>query len=176
MSNSTSSNPTATLETSLGNITLELFVDAMPITANNFIRLAKEGFYNGLHFHRVINQFMIQFGCPHSKDPESRLSGTGDSPYGTIQDEHPDHAKFSNESGTCSMANTGRPNSGGCQFFINTNHNDNLDWFSPGPSKHPVFGKVLSGMDVVSQIETTSTTTNDRPIQPIEMKTITIHD
>ena len=64
-------NPTATLKTSLGDIEVELFVDKMPITAGNFVRLAKEGFYNGLHFHRVINNFMIQFGCPHSKDPAS---------------------------------------------------------------------------------------------------------
>ncbi|NEO60939.1 MAG: peptidylprolyl isomerase, partial [Moorea sp. SIO4G2] len=61
-------NPTATLETSLGTITVELFTDVMPETAGNFIKLAKSGFYDGLHFHRVINNFMIQFGCPYSKD------------------------------------------------------------------------------------------------------------
>ena len=73
-------NPTATFETSLGTFTAELFADVMPITAGNFIKLAKEGFYNGLHFHRVIPNFMIQFGCPNSKDPNSRRAGTGDSP------------------------------------------------------------------------------------------------
>ena len=109
-------NPTATLETSLGNVEIELFTDLMPTTAGNFVELAKSGFYDGLHFHRVINGFMIQFGCPHSRDPNSPRAGTGESPNGTIQDEHPDNAKLSNEPGTLSMANTGSPNSGGCQF------------------------------------------------------------
>jgi len=81
------------------------------------------GFYDGLHFHRVINKFMIQFGCPNSKDPNDARAGTGNSSHGTIQDEHPEDAKISNEPGTLSMANTGRPNSGSCQFFINTVHN-----------------------------------------------------
>jgi cyclophilin family peptidyl-prolyl cis-trans isomerase len=96
---------------------------------------------------------MIQFGCPHSKDPDSNRAGTGGPPHGTIQDEFRDDARFSNEIGTLSMANTGAPNSGGSQFFLNTVHNDFLDWFSPGKSKHPVFGKVTEGMDVVKKIE-----------------------
>lgn len=169
-------NPTATLETSLGTFEVELFVDKMPITAGNFVKLAKSGFYDGLHFHRVINRFMLQFGCPHSKDPQSRRAGTGDGPDGTIQDEHPANAKLSNEPGTLSMANTGRPNSGSCQFFINTVHNDYLDWFSPGPSKHPVFGKVISGMDVVHAIEKTPTDANDRPKTPVQMIKVTVHE
>lgn len=99
---------------------------------------------------------MDQFGCPHSKDPKSRRAGTGGPPDGTfknlktgatetrsnggnIKDEHT--ARISNEPGTLSMANTGQPNSGGSQFFMNVVHNDFLDWFSPGESKHPVFGK-----------------------------------
>ena len=73
-------NPTAVCETSLGTFTVELFVDKMPITASNFVELAKSGFYDGLHFHRVIDKFMIQFGCPHSKDPKSPRAGTGDGP------------------------------------------------------------------------------------------------
>ena len=146
-------NPTATFETSLGSFTAEIYLDKMPVTAGNFIKLAKSGFYDGLHLHRVIKDFMIQFGCPHSKDPNDGRAGTGDSPFGRIQDEHPPDAKISNEPGTLSMANTGRPNSGGCQFFINTVHNAYLDWFSPGPSKHPVFGKITEGMDVVKKIE-----------------------
>lgn len=169
-------NPTATLETSLGTITIELFVDKMPITAGNFVKLAKSGFYDGLHFHRVINNFMLQFGCPHSRDPNSRRAGTGDGPDGTIQDEHPADAKLSNEPGTLSMANTGRPNSGSCQFFINTVHNNYLDWFSPGPSKHPVFGRVTSGMDVVHAIEKTPTDANDRPKTPVQMVKVTVHE
>lgn len=168
-------NPTATLETSLGNIEIELFTDKMPITAGNFISLARSGFYDGLHFHRVINNFMLQFGCPHSRDPNSPRAGTGDSPNGTIKDEHPADAKISNEPGTLSMANTGRPNSGSCQFFINTVHNAYLDFFTPGQSKHPVFGRVTSGMDVVHKIEKTPTR-SDRPITPVKMIKVTVHE
>lgn len=167
-------NPTALLETSLGNIRVELFIDQMPDTAGNFIKLAKSGFYDGLHFHRVINNFMLQFGCPHSKDPNSRLAGTGDGPGGTIRDEFT--AKLSNEPGTLSMANTGAPNSGSCQFFINTVHNKFLDWFSPGASKHPVFGKVIEGMDVVTKIEKGPTDANDRPRTPVKMLRVTVQD
>ena len=170
------SNPTATLETSLGNVEVELFTDKMPVTAGNFIELAKAGFYDGLHFHRVIDGFMIQFGCPHSRDPKSPRAGTGESPNGNIQDEHPADAQISNEPGTLSMANTGRPNSGGSQFFINTAHNAYLDWFSPGPSKHPVFGKVVSGLDVIKAIESTPTGAGDRPVTPVQMIKVTIHD
>lgn len=169
-------NPTATFETSLGTFTAELFVDKMPTTAGNFLRLAKEGFYDGLHFHRVISDFMIQFGCPHSRDPNSPRAGTGDSPYGRIQDEHPADAKISNQPGTLSMANTGQPNSGGCQFFINTVDNARLDWFTPGPSRHPVFGKVTDGMDVVTKIERTPTGPGDRPRTPVKMIKITVNE
>jgi cyclophilin family peptidyl-prolyl cis-trans isomerase len=169
-------NPTATFETSLGNFEIELFADKMPITAKNFLDLAKSGFYDGLHFHRVINGFMLQFGCPHSKDPKSGRSGTGGPPHGTIQDEHPADAKFSNEPFTLSMANTGRPNSGGSQFFINTVHNAYLDWFSPGASKHPVFGKVTSGQDVITKIEKTPTDGRDNPITPVQVIKITVNE
>jgi cyclophilin family peptidyl-prolyl cis-trans isomerase len=167
-------NPTALLSTSLGDIQIEIFADKMPITAQNFIKLASSGFYDGLHFHRVINGFMLQFGCPHSKDPNSPRAGTGNAPHGTIADEHPANARLSNEPGTLSMANTGRPNSGSCQFFINTVHNSFLDWFSPGPSKHPVFAKVTGGMDVVKKIETTKTDGGDRPITPVKMIKVTV--
>lgn len=171
-------NPTATLATSLGDITVELFVDKMPVTAQNFIKLARSGFYDGLHFHRVIPRFMIQFGCPHSRDPKSPRAGTGNGPDGTIPDEHPADAKLSNEPGTLSMANTGRPNSGSCQFFINTVHNEFLDWFRPdlAPSAHPVFGKVTSGMDVVRKIETTPTGAQDRPVTPVQMIKVTVNE
>jgi cyclophilin family peptidyl-prolyl cis-trans isomerase len=165
-------NPTALLETSLGNIKVELFTDQMPITANNFIKLAESGFYDGLHFHRVIPKFMVQFGCPNSKDPKSPLAGTGDGPDGPIKDEFT--AKISNEPGTLSMANTGEPNSGSSQFFINTVHNSFLDWFTPGQSRHPVFGKVIEGMDVVKKIETTPTDGDDRPRTPVRMNKVTI--
>jgi cyclophilin family peptidyl-prolyl cis-trans isomerase len=169
-------NPTATFETSLGSFTAEIYLDKMPVTAKNFLDLAKAGFYDGLHFHRVIKGFMIQFGCPNSKDPNSPRAGTGGPPHGTIQDEHPADAKLSNEPLTLSMANTGRPNSGGSQFFINATHNSYLDWFTPGPSKHPVFGKITAGEDVVKKIETTPTNraAGDRPVSPVQVKKITV--
>ena len=169
-------NPIATFDTSMGSFKAEIFLEEMPVTSENFISLSKGGFYNGLHFHRVIKDFMIQFGCPHSKDPESPRCGTGGPPHGTITDEHPENAKFSNEPGTLSMANTGQPNSGGSQFFINTVHNNFLDWFSPGQSKHPVFGKITEGTEVVNAIGTTQTGAQDRPVTPVKVEKITIED
>src|SRR4051812_17833771 len=169
-------NPTATFSTSLGDFTAEILADKMPKTAQNFVKLAKSGFYDGLHFHRVIDGFMIQFGCPHSKDAASPRAGTGNGPDGCIDDEHPADAKLSNEPGTLAMANTGRPNSGSCQFFINTVHNAYLDWFSPGPSKHPVFGKVVEGLDVLKKIESAPTDGGDRPKTPIKMIKITVNE
>jgi len=168
-------NPTATFETTLGAFTAEIFVDQMPVTAGNFLSLARSGFYDGLHFHRVIKGFMVQFGCPHSRNPDSPQAGTGGPPHGTIADEFPEGVTLSNEPGTLSMANTGRPNSGGSQFFINTVHNHYLDWFSPGPSRHPVFGKVITGMDVIQAIETTPTGRGDRPVQPVQVRRVTVH-
>ncbi len=165
-------NPKAIFDTSLGSITVELFVDQMPLTAGHIAKLAKSGFYDGLHFHRVIDGFMLQFGCPYSKDPKSSRAGTGDAPGGTIKDEHT--ARLSNEPGTLSMANTGQPNSGSCQFFVNTVNNARLDWFSPGSSKHPVFGKVVEGMDVVKKIEKTKTDAGDSPVVPVKMNKVTI--
>jgi cyclophilin family peptidyl-prolyl cis-trans isomerase len=169
-------NPTVTFETSLGSFTAEIFQEEMPITASNFLALAKKGFYDGLHFHRVIKDFMIQFGCEFSKDPNSPRAGTGSSPLGRVQDEHPPAHKLSNEIGTLSMANTGAPNSGGAQFFINTKHNSYLDWFTPGASKHPVFGKITSGMDVVRKIESTPTGAGDRPRTPVKMIKVTVNE
>lgn len=169
-------NPTAIFETTMGDFTVELYADSMPVTAGNFVQLAKDEFYNGLHFHRIIDGFMIQFGCPHSKDPESPRAGTGGPPNGTIQDEFPPDVRLSNEPGTLSMANTGRPNSGGSQFFINTVHNSFLDYFSPGASKHPVFGRVVDGMDIVSSIGTTPTSGGDRPVTPVRVNSITISE
>lgn len=169
-------NPTAVFDTSMGTFTAEVFLDRMPTTANNFIDLARSGFYDGLHFHRVIKKFMIQFGCPHSKDPANSRCGTGGPPHGTIPDEHPAGAKISNEHGTLAMANTGAPDSGGSQFFINTAHNDNLDWFTSGSSKHPVFGRVTEGLDVVKKIESTPTGPGDRPVTPVKVNSITINE
>jgi cyclophilin family peptidyl-prolyl cis-trans isomerase len=169
-------NPTAVFETSLGTFKSEIFLAEMPITAGNFLALAKSGYYDGLHFHRVIKNFMIQFGCPHSKDPQSPRAGTGGPPHGTINDEFLPTARFSNEPGTLAMANTGRPNSGGSQFFINTVHNAYLDWFTPGASKHPVFGRVIAGLDVVKAIESTPTGPGDRPKTPVKVISIKVEE
>uniref|UniRef100_A0A6U3C6K5 Peptidyl-prolyl cis-trans isomerase n=1 Tax=Lotharella globosa TaxID=91324 RepID=A0A6U3C6K5_9EUKA len=176
-----------------GTFEAELYMDQMPITASNFIDLAKTGFYDGVHFHRVIDNFMLQFGCPYAKDPRSPRAGTGGPLPGTkfeivgeddtaitrnprdgcIPDEFT--AKLSNEPGTLSMANTGQPNSGGSQFFINTVHNRYLDWFdNMSPSRHPVFGKVVSGMDVIQSIEKCQTNNRDSPLTPIKMEKIEI--
>merc|ERR1719454_1381197 len=157
------------MDTTMGQIEVELYLDRVPITASNFIDLAQSGFYNGIHFHRVIPNFMDQFGCPHAKDPNSSRAGTGGPPDGqfknlktggmesrtrggNIQDEN--ISRDSNSPGTLSMANTGQPNSGGSQFFLNVADNRNLDWFGPGQSKHPVFGKCVDkeSLDVVIAI------------------------
>jgi len=185
-----SGNPTATFNTSEGSFTAELYVDKMPITASNFIDLANAGFYNGLTFHRVIPNFMLQFGCPKSRNPAARDAGTGGPDGGgsyttpdgqTITRDRggniPDEftAKLSNEPGTLSMANTGQPNSGGSQFFVNTVHNNFLDWYDKStPSQHPVFGKVTSGMDVVMKISGVRTDANDKPRTPVTMNSVTI--
>mmetsp|Transcript_13014 Transcript_13014/g.38223 ORF Transcript_13014/g.38223 Transcript_13014/m.38223 type:complete len:188 (-) Transcript_13014:395-958(-) len=183
-------NPIAKFETTLGNFEAELYLDDCPITVSNFIDLANSGFYNGIHFHRVIPDFMLQFGCPKAKNPKARDAGTGgpdgNTTYknlktgemltrdagGNILDEHT--KKISNEVGTLSMANTGAPNTGGSQFFINTVHNDFLDFFTPGDSKHPVFGKVITGFEVCKKIETTRTDPNDAPLTPVMMKSVTV--
>lgn len=139
------------LETTKGNITIELYSD-MPITAGNFEKLVNQGFYNGVIFHRVIDGFMIQGGDP---------TGTGmGGPGYNIKDEFTKNSK--NNRGTISMANAG-PNTGGSQFFINLVDNNFLD------GKHPAFGKVVEGMDVVDAIGSVETDANDRPIQEVKI-------
>ena len=165
-------NPIAHFETTSGNFSAEIYEAEMPITAGNFIKLVEEGFYSGLHFHRVIAQFMVQFGCPFSKDPQSPRCGTGGPGY-KIEDEHTQ--RLTNAPGTLSMANAG-PNSGGSQFFINVKDNSYLDWFERStPYAHPVFGKITEGYDVVLRISTTRTSKpGDRPVTPVQVKSITI--
>ncbi len=167
-------NPTATFSTSEGDFKAEIFLEQMPITAQNFIDLANSGFYDGLHFHRIIPGFMCQFGCPHSKDPNSNRAGTGGPPHGNIADEFLPAAQFSNEPGTLSMANTGRPNSGGSQFFINIAHNRFLDWWDKStPSQHPVFGRVTDGMDIVKKLEAQGTR-QGKPLSPVAMNSVRV--
>jgi len=159
-------NPIAVLETNKGTIEIELYKDLMPITAGNFEKLINEGFYNGIQFHRVINDFMIQGGDPNTKTDNVLTYGTGGPGY-AIQDEHIAHELLSNVRGTLSMANSG-PNSGGSQFFINLKDNTFLDFNKdPLTSKHPVFGRVVKGMDVVDTIAVTETDQRDLPTEPV---------
>lgn len=160
----TMKNRTATFETSLGTFTLELFEDKTPVTTKNFIDLAQKGFYDGTRFHRVISKFMIQGGDPLTKiTTKKKMWGTGGPGY-DIKDEF---TGLSDVRGTIAMANHG-PNTGGSQFFINTADNTFLD------SKHPVFGKVISGMDVVDAIEKVQTDAGDRPVQDVVVRKVTI--
>ncbi|MBQ4414814.1 MAG: peptidylprolyl isomerase [Methanomicrobium sp.] len=150
---------TVKLETTMGDIVIKLY-DDMPITAGNFEKLVREGFYDGIIFHRVIAGFMIQGGCPNG-------TGTGGPGY-TIDDEFvPGH---SNQRGTISMANTGQPKSGGSQFFINLVDNSYLDWDNRStPYKHPVFGEVIDGMNVVDKIAAVKTDYSDRPMTEVKI-------
>eukprot|EP00981_Chlorochromonas_danica_P010002 scaffold2922_cov278-Ochromonas_danica.AAC.6 len=182
----------------MGDFKVEVYVEQMPLTAANFIDLVNSGFYNGLHFHRVIPNFMNQFGCPYSFEANNARAGTGgpkpNTQYtyvakdgttktvtrthdGSIPDEfrEPGCPRLSNEPGTLSMANTGQPNSGGSQFFINTVHNSFLDfWDKSTPSQHPVFGKIVEGMTVVNNINRTPTDRNDRPRTPVKVLSVTM--
>jgi peptidylprolyl isomerase len=133
------------LHTTMGDITIELFED-MPITAGNFAKLVDKGFYDGVIFHRIIDKFMIQGGDP---------TGTGmGGPGYQIPDEFTKQNR--NDRGTISMANAG-PNTGGSQFFINLVNNNYLD------KMHPVFGKVIAGMDIIDGMGKVKTDRQDRP-------------
>jgi len=146
----------ATMQTSEGTIGLELFDEDAPKTVANFKKLAGEGFYDGLIFHRVIKDFMIQGGCPQG-------TGTGGPGY-TFEDEFNDHKV---ERGALAMANAG-PNTNGSQFFVVTT--DAAPWLD---GKHTVFGRVTEGMDVVDKIEGTQTGHNDRPVQDMRIESVT---
>ena len=154
----------AIMHTSMGDIKIQMH-DDMPITTGNFITLAKKGFYDGTIFHRVIEGFMIQGGDP---------TGTGmGGPGYTIDDEF--GTGHSNKRGTISMANTGRPHSGGSQFFINVVDNTYLDKEDPRtPSAHPVFGTVLEGMDVADKISRVETNRADKPLDPVTINSIEV--
>lgn len=155
----------ATFETNKGNITVELFADRVPNTVANFTKLAGEGFYNSVKFHRVIKGFMIQGGDPLTKD-DTMVSrwGTGGPGY-KFDDEIT--AGNKNDIGTIAMANAG-PNTNGSQFFFNVNDNNFLD------GKHTVFGRVTSGMEIVKEIEAVPTDGSDRPLEPVVIKAIVL--
>src|SRR5690242_7413677 len=139
----------ATLQTNAGPITIELFDEDAPKTVENFRKLAGDGFYDGIIFHRVIRDFMIQGGCPEG-------TGTGGPGY-TFEDEFNDHKIVR---GALAMANAG-PNTNGSQFFIVTTAE--APWLD---GKHTVFGEVTDGMDAVDAIEATPTGAGDRPVEP----------
>jgi len=161
----TTGNTTVVMKTNKGDITVELFTSDMPITAGNFLKLAQSDYYDGIKFHRVIDGFMIQGGDPLTKDDSKAASwGTGGPGY-AIQDEF--GPGYGNNPGTLSMANAG-PNTGGSQFFINTANNTFLN------GKHPVFGKVIAGMDVVDAISGTPTGARDVPTTPVVIEDIVV--
>ncbi|MDX1675845.1 MAG: peptidylprolyl isomerase [Longimicrobiales bacterium] len=152
--------PTATFDTTEGTFTVELFQERAPETVKNFVELARDGFYDGLIFHRVIEDFMIQGG-----DPEG--TGTGGPGY-TIDDEF--HPELRHDTpGILSMANAG-PDTGGSQFFITLAATPWLD------DRHAVFGKVVDGMGVVETIGSVETDANDRPMEDVRMESVTIQD
>jgi len=143
------------MRTTAGVIILELFDEDAPATVANFKKLAKEGFYDGLIFHRTIKDFMIQGGCPYG-------TGTGDAGY-KFDDEFNDNKLVR---GTLAMANSG-PNTNGSQFFIVTA--DATPWLD---GKHTAFGKVVDGMEVVDKIEQAPTQGADRPVEPTHIANI----
>lgn len=160
MANQKSSQPTdeytdgvrVLLHTNLGDITLQLRND-MPITTGNFKNLVEKGIFNGTILHRVIAGFMIQGGDPTG-------TGYGDPSIPDIRDEFT--KKNRNQRGTIAMANAG-PNTGSSQFFINVVNNNYLD------SKHPQFGKVVSGMDIVDSISSVPTDSRDKPLKNVSI-------
>jgi peptidyl-prolyl cis-trans isomerase B (cyclophilin B) len=147
----------ATMQTTEGAVELELFDEDAPKTVANFRRLAQEGFYDGLGFHRVIKGFMIQGGCPQG-------TGTGGPGY-TFEDEINEHKV---RRGALAMANAG-PDTNGSQFFIVTA--PECPWLD---GKHTVFGEVRAGMDVVDRLEGADTDGSDRPLQKIGIDSIAL--
>ncbi len=155
-----------TLKTNHGDITIELFSKNAPLTVENFLKLSRDGFYNGTRFHRVIKGFMIQGGDPNSKDDDWSNDGTGGPGY-TFKDEINSHKIVR---GVLAMANAG-PATNGSQFFIVTA--EAAPWLD---GKHTVFGRVTAGMDVVDKIEDVRTdkTKGDHPIENVTVNAVTI--
>ena len=165
-------NPVVILKTNKGDIVLELFLDKTPKTAGNFLKLARENFFDGTKFHRIIAGFVIQGGDPNSKGEDKISYGRG-GPGSTIEDEFV--SGLSNVRETISMANTGQPNSGGSQFFINLADNIGLDFDKPPEiSRHPVFGKVISGMEVMDEIAKIEVDQMGVPIEAVVVKSVIV--
>lgn len=147
----------AEIETNLGVIKVEFYNSDAKNTVNNFMNLADSGFYNGVKFHRVIKDFMIQSGDPFSKESDTMLYGTGGPGY-SFADEFNNHKLVM---GSLAMANSG-PNTNGSQFFIVTT--ESTPWLD---GRHTNFGKVVSGMDVVRKIESSETNLRDLPLEDV---------
>ena len=147
----------ATMSTSEGDIVFELFDEEAPKTVSNFRELSQKGFYDGLTFHRIIPNFMIQGGCPLG-------TGTGDPGY-KFEDEINEHKIVR---GALAMANSG-PDTNGSQFFIVTT--EAAPWLD---GKHTVFGRVTEGMDVVDRLEALPTDARDRPVEPAGIETVSV--
>jgi len=158
-------NAIATIKTNFGDIRIKLFSPDAPKTVENFVKLAKSDFYNGTKFHRVIKGFMIQGGDPLTKDDSMKDKWGMGGPGYAFDDEI--HSNNHNIIGTISMANSG-PNTNGSQFFINTNDNNFLD------NKHTVFGKVITGMNIIESIENTITEGPDRPVKDVIIESIVL--
>ena len=156
--------PVVTFEMENGDvIKAELYPEVAPNTVNNFISLVKKGFYNGLIFHRVINGFLIQGGCPDG-------IGTGGPGY-SIKGEFSQNGvanDLAHTPGVLSMARAMHPDSAGSQFFIMHKTSPHLD------GSYAAFGKVIEGLDVVDKIATTRTDFRDRPMTPQVMKSVTV--
>jgi peptidylprolyl isomerase len=156
ISTGSSSKNKVLLSTSMGDIVIQLR-DDMPITTGNFKKIVQLGLYNGTIFHRVIPDFMIQGG-------DITGTGLGSNAWPSIPDEFTNNN--TNSRGTIAMANTGEPNSGSCQFFINLANNNERPNFD---KSYPVFGWVLKGMDVVDSISRVATDENNRPLQEVKL-------
>lgn len=153
-------NPTAHFSTTLGDFTAELFADKAPVTVKNFVELTGKGFYDGVIFHRVIPDFMIQGGDPTG-------TGRGGPGYSIPDEFHPELRH--DVAGVLSMANAG-PNTGGSQFFVTVAATPWLD------NRHSVFGRVTEGLEVVKAISVVPTDSGDRPQEPVKIVSLTIKE
>ena len=166
-------NPQVEIKTSMGNITLELFADKAPKTVDNFLRYARDGFYSGTIFHRVIANFMIQGGgfTPDMKEKATRPPIQNEAPEGSL-------AGLRNSFGTIAMARTGDPHSATAQFFINVKDNPSLDYPGRDNWGYAVFGKVTKGMEVVMKIRGVQTGRvgpyDDVPTTPVVIESVTV--
>jgi cyclophilin family peptidyl-prolyl cis-trans isomerase len=158
-------NPVVKLATTAGDITLELFEDKAPNTVANFIELVGKGYYDGLHFHRIIKDFMIQGGCPNTRGGVGNDAGTGGPGY--VFADETDNGLLFDAKYLLAMANSG-PNTNGSQFFITTSTPEYLN------GRHTIFGKVIEGKEVVDAIESVNTAAQNRPVEPLKIDSATV--